>query len=68
MSAPASVSWPKRPASSAALSATAPEPNRRGKMPVNKLKSGVVKLEEINEGFDRLSDGTVLRQMLKPNG
>jgi alcohol dehydrogenase len=37
-------------------------------MPVNKLKSGVVKLEEINEGFDRLSDGTVLRQMLKPNG
>jgi alcohol dehydrogenase len=41
---------------------------RRGKMPVNKLKSGVVKLEEINEGFDRLSDGTVLRQMLKPNG
>jgi alcohol dehydrogenase len=40
---------------------------RRGKMPVNKLKSGVVKLEEINEGFDRLSDGTVLRQMLKPN-
>ena len=41
---------------------------RRGKMPVNKLKSGVVKLEEINEGFDRLADGTVLRQMLKPNG
>ncbi|MBJ7252494.1 MAG: zinc-dependent alcohol dehydrogenase family protein [Acetobacteraceae bacterium] len=40
---------------------------RRGKMPVNKLKSGVVKLEEINEGFDRLADGTVLRQMLKPN-
>lgn len=41
---------------------------RRGKMPVNKLKSGVVQLEEINEGFDRLADGTVLRQMLKPNG
>ena len=41
---------------------------RRGKMPVNKLKSGVVTVEEINEGFDRLSDGTVLRQMLKPNG
>jgi hypothetical protein len=48
---------------------------RRGKMPVNKLKSGVVKLEEINEGFDRLSDGTVpdnwnkpFRQLLEDSG
>ncbi|TCH96232.1 alcohol dehydrogenase [Roseococcus sp. SYP-B2431] len=40
---------------------------RRGKLPVDKLKSGFVSLEEINLGFDRLSDGTVLRQILRPN-
>ena len=41
---------------------------KRGKLPVNKLKSGFVSLEEINAGFDRLADGTVLRQILRPNG
>ena len=41
---------------------------RRGKLPVDKLKSGFVSLDQINEGFDRLSDGTVLRQILRPNG
>jgi len=41
---------------------------RRGKLPVGKLQSGFVSLEEINLGFDRLSDGTVLRQILRPNG
>jgi alcohol dehydrogenase len=41
---------------------------KRGKLPVDKLKSGTVTLEEINAGFDRLADGTVLRQILKPNG
>ncbi|MEI6158345.1 MAG: alcohol dehydrogenase catalytic domain-containing protein, partial [Roseococcus sp.] len=41
---------------------------RRGKLPVQRLKSGFVSLDEINEGFDRLSDGTVLRQILRPSG
>lgn len=41
---------------------------RRGKLPVGKLRSGFVTLEEINEGFDRLSDGAVLRQILRPHG
>ncbi|UPY36980.1 zinc-dependent alcohol dehydrogenase family protein [Sediminicoccus sp. KRV36] len=41
---------------------------RRGKLPVQRLKSGFVSLDEINEGFDRLSEGTVLRQILRPNG
>jgi len=40
---------------------------QRGKLPVGKLKSGFVSLDGINEGFDRLSDGTVLRQILRPN-
>ncbi len=40
---------------------------RRGKLPVQKLRSGFITLEEINEGFDRLSDGAVLRQILQPH-
>lgn len=40
---------------------------KRGKLPVDKLKSGFVSLDEINAGFDRLADGTVLRQILLPN-
>jgi alcohol dehydrogenase len=41
---------------------------KRGKLPVDKLKAGNVSLEQINEGFDRLAEGTVLRQILRPNG
>jgi alcohol dehydrogenase len=41
---------------------------QRGKLPVEKLKSGFLPLSEINAGFDRLSDGGVLRQVLRPNG
>lgn len=41
---------------------------QRGKLPVQKLRSGFIGLEEINEGFDRLSDGAVLRQILRPHG
>ncbi len=41
---------------------------QRGKLPVGSLKSGFLPLAEINAGFDRLSDGTVLRQVLRPNG
>jgi alcohol dehydrogenase len=40
---------------------------RRGKLPVDKLKSGFIGLDEINAGFDRLADGSVLRQILRPN-
>jgi alcohol dehydrogenase len=41
---------------------------QRGKLPVQKLRSGFIALEDINEGFDRLSDGAVLRQILRPHG
>lgn len=41
---------------------------QRGKLPVGKLRSGFITLEQINEGFDRLSEGVVLRQILRPHG
>jgi alcohol dehydrogenase len=41
---------------------------QRGKLPVQKLRSGFIAMEEINEGFDRLADGAVLRQILRPHG
>ncbi len=41
---------------------------KRGKLPVNRLLSGTIGLEEINAGFDRLTAGSVLRQVLVPNG
>jgi len=40
---------------------------QRGKLPVQKLRSGYLGFEEINEGFDRLADGAVLRQVLRPH-
>lgn len=41
---------------------------RAGKLPVDRLRTGELPLSEINEGFDRLSDGTAIRQILKPHG
>jgi alcohol dehydrogenase len=41
---------------------------KRGKLPVERLKSGFLPLEGINAGFDRLAEGSVLRQVLRPNG
>lgn len=41
---------------------------KRGKLPVERLKSGSLPLAEINAGFDRLAEGSVLRQVLRPNG
>lgn len=41
---------------------------KRGKLPVQKLISGTIPLEEINAGFDRLAAGSVLRQVMRPNG
>ena len=37
---------------------------REGRLPVDKLMSGKLKLDQINEGFDRLHDGTAVRQVL----
>jgi alcohol dehydrogenase len=34
---------------------------RAGRLPVHKLLSGTIGLDEINEGFDRLHDGSVVR-------
>jgi alcohol dehydrogenase len=39
---------------------------QRVKLPVQKLRTGYIDFEEITEGFDRLSDGSVLRQILRP--
>lgn len=38
----------------------------RGSLPVDKVLSRTIQLEEINEAFDRLADGHVVRQVLKP--
>jgi alcohol dehydrogenase len=40
---------------------------KRGKLPVQKLRSGFITLDQVNEGFDRLSDGSVRRQILQPH-
>jgi alcohol dehydrogenase len=37
---------------------------RQGRLPVEKLLSGTLKLDEINEGFDRLASGSVTRQVI----
>ena len=37
---------------------------RRGMLPVNKLMSGKMKLEQINEGFDLLHEGKAVRQVI----
>jgi len=37
---------------------------RLGRLPVNRLRTGVVSLDTINEGFDRLADGRTVRDIL----
>ena len=37
---------------------------QRGRLPVDRLMSGKLKLEEINEGFDRLAEGKAVRQVI----
>ena len=37
---------------------------RRGRLPVDKLLSGTLKHDELNQGFDRLNEGEVVRQVL----
>lgn len=38
-----------------------------GKLPVDKLHAGDLGFEGLNEGFDKLADGSVVRQTLRPN-
>lgn len=40
---------------------------RRGRLPVEKLMSGRIGLDGLNEAFDRLADGDVVRQILRPD-
>ena len=37
---------------------------RRGKLPVDRLMSGRLKLDAINEGFDKLDRGEAVRQVV----
>jgi len=37
---------------------------RRGRLPVDRLMSGRLRLDEINEGFDRLHEGKAVRQVI----
>ena len=37
---------------------------RRGRLPVDRLMSGRLRLEEINDGFDRLHEGKAVRQVI----
>ena len=39
---------------------------RLGELPVQNLRSGFIAFDQINEGFDKLSDGSVLRQVSRP--
>ena len=39
---------------------------RRGRLPVNRLMSDRLALEQINEGFDRLAEGHTVRQIIVP--
>ena len=36
----------------------------RGRLPVDRLMSGTLRLDEINQGFDRLHEGTAIRQVV----
>jgi len=36
----------------------------QGRLPIDKLKSGTIRLDQINEAFDRLADGEVVRQVI----
>ena len=37
---------------------------RQGRLPVDRLLTGTLRLEEINEGFDRLREGRAIRQVV----
>jgi alcohol dehydrogenase len=37
---------------------------RQGRLPIDRLKSGLIRLEDINAGFDRLADVAAVRQIV----
>ena len=41
---------------------------RQGRLPVDKLISRQVGLDDLNEGFDRLQNGEAIRQICLPHG
>ena len=41
---------------------------RQGRLPVDRLIDARIGFEDINAGFDRLTDGAVVRQILVPHG
>jgi alcohol dehydrogenase len=41
---------------------------KRGKLPIDRLRSGTLGFDGLNAGFDKLADGAVLRQILVPHG
>ena len=38
---------------------------RAGRLPIDRLLSDSIRLEDLNEGFDRLAEGSVVRQMVR---
>ena len=38
---------------------------KRGKLPVDRLLTHRLQLDDINEGFDRLADGSAVRQIVE---
>jgi alcohol dehydrogenase len=40
----------------------------RGRLPVDKLRSERIGFDLLNDGFDKLQKGTVVRQILLPHG
>ena len=40
---------------------------KQGRLPVDKLIDGKITFDNLNEGFDKLSKGEVVRQILMPN-
>jgi alcohol dehydrogenase len=40
----------------------------QGRLPVDKLIDGKITFDNLNQGFDKLSKGEVVRQILMPNG
>lgn len=41
---------------------------RQGRLPVDRLIDARIGFDDINQGFDRLNDGSVVRQILVPHG
>jgi alcohol dehydrogenase len=40
--------------------------HQKGLLPVERLQSGEIGLDDLNAGFDRLAQGEAVRQILRP--